>query len=313
MDKVTCKSCNEEFANDAALHRHIRKHKLHIPEYYQNYWPRYDKFDGKLIEFRNKEQYFSTDFNDRNNLRGWIQVTDQSVVRAYARAKLETRKDKKGLIYTPSQVELRTTMLPPITSYDRLFGNYYELCAELGLKNRFHVTNRILDTANPIREFQILVDNREQRPLSFTHNQTEWATIKFGDYACSDSAYSCDCHIERKSAPDFVGTYSGGYDRFCREMDRCVEAKSYMVVLVEETLYRMLRFNYMEEAFVSKTRVNPEFIFHNIRKLIQTYENLQFLFVEGREEAARIIKRIFNSNCSYKNVDLQLLYDTGAI
>jgi hypothetical protein len=311
MDKIICQGCQLEFPDEPALHRHIRKHKLKVEQYYPFYWPRYDKFSGEPIKFRNKEQYFVTDFNSRINLQKWLDKTPKDTVRAYTRNLLITRKEKKNLVWTPSQVELRTLMVPPLRFYDEVFGNYYKLCEELGFKNRFDVDARILadsDSPNPLR---ILVDNREQRPLEFPSAETEWATIKFGDYACVDDSVTCGCHIERKSASDFVGTFSGGYERFCREMDRCVAANAYMVVLVEETLYNCLRFNYLPDVYAKKTRVQPEFIFRNVRDLIQKYENIQFLFVNGRQEAARIIERLFRSQCTYKMIDLQACYDWG--
>jgi hypothetical protein len=307
-----CKVCNQEFPDDNKLHRHIRKHDLLLPEYYQTLWPRYDKFDGTVIKFRNKEQYLSTDFNSRINLRKWLETTDLPTVRAYCKALLETRRDKKALVWAPSQVELRTTLMPPIQFYDKIFGNYYALCEEIGLKNRFNLDARALVVSNNTPTFKILVDNREQLPLTFAHTETEWATIKFGDYACSDEKITCSCHIERKSPQDFVGTFSGGLERFGREMDRCVLAGSYMVVLVETTLTECLFFNYSGH-FYKNTRVNPEFIFRNVRDLIQKYPNIQFLFVENREAAAATIERIFKSNCTYKDVDLQLAYDIGKL
>jgi hypothetical protein len=41
-------------------------------EYYQKYYPRHDKYDGKIIKFKNKKQYFETEFNSRTNLRMWL-------------------------------------------------------------------------------------------------------------------------------------------------------------------------------------------------------------------------------------------------
>jgi hypothetical protein len=65
--------------------------------------------------------------------------------------------------------------------------------------------------------------------------------------------------------------------------------------------------------YAFKRKANPEFIFHNVRDIIQKYPNVQFLFVNGRKKAAEIVEKIFESQCSYKDVDLQLLYDMGAL
>ena len=60
---VKCAVCNAEFENDRKLHAHLKAHKLRMVEYYQKYYPRYDKYDGKIIKFKNKKQYFETEFN----------------------------------------------------------------------------------------------------------------------------------------------------------------------------------------------------------------------------------------------------------
>lgn len=314
MDKpVTCQICKLEFPDDTRLHKHIRKHKLTKIEYYLQCFPRYDKYDGQFIKFRNKDQYLHADFNSRENLKKWLEVSEISTVRAYCKNLLTIRKDKKGLIWTPSQTELRTTLMPPVQFYNQIFENYYLLCEELGFQNRFRHDVNSLDYLESSAPFKILIDNREQHELQFSQSQSEWATLNFGDYTCSDISLTCNLHIERKSAPDFVGTFSGGYDRFCREMDRCVAAGAYMVVLVEETLANCMRFNYLPDVF-RKTRVNPEFIFYNVRELTQIYaKHIQFLFVDGRAKAAQAIERLFRCACSYKDVDLQLLYDTGEL
>jgi len=69
-----------------------------------------------------------------------------------------------------------------------------------------------------------------------------------------------------------------------------------------------LSFQYLN--YVSKKiKVTPEFVFFNVRELIQKYTNVQFLFVDGREECVRVMKRIFFSDKEYKKYDLQLMYD----
>ena len=67
-------------------------------------------------------------------------------------------------------------------------------------------------------------------------------------------------------------------------------------------------FNYLPHVY-KKTKVTPDYILHNVRKLIQTYPHIQFLFVKGRVEASETIKKIFTCDCVYKKIDLQLAYD----
>jgi ERCC4-type nuclease len=136
----------------------------------------------------------------------------------------------------------------------------------------------------------------------------EIQTLKYGDYCLSNSKMSFNTYIERKSITDFIGTMSGGYDRFKREVERASEDGAKLVVLVEDSLPNCLNFKFL--PYVSKKiKASPEFIFHNVRQLIQDYENLHFLFVKGRPEASRVIQKLFLHASKYHKVDLQLAYD----
>jgi hypothetical protein len=307
-----CRVCKKDFPTEASLHKHIKAHQLYLAEYFQTYYPRFDKQDGRIILFKNKAQYLTSDFNTRQNLQTWIKTNERSTVRAYCKQILEERIGRKNLIWTPSQVELRTVMLPPIQCYNELFGSYYALCEELGLKNRFVVNGGVFRTVTP-PDYTIYVDTREQLPLFFPTRPAEVKTLKFGDYACSSHELTCRCYIERKSAKDFFGTFSGGVERFCREMDKAVEAQAYMIVLVEDTLVNCQDMSRQCVKYEQHRKATPEFVFHNVRDIIQKYKNIQFLFVDGRERAAAMVEKIFDSDCSYKDVDLQFLYDTGKI
>ena len=68
-------------------------------------------------------------------------------------------------------------------------------------------------------------------------------------------------------------------------------------------------FHKLKRTYKKNVRTNPQHIFHNIRTIIQEYPNVQFLFVKDRIESERVMKRIFFSNCEYKDVDLQYAYD----
>lgn len=95
----------------------------------------------------------------------------------------------------------------------------------------------------------ILIDNREQRPLSFDNLPirgikalpTEWATLKTGDYTIKDMEHLVT--IERKSAQDLYGTIFQGRDRFQREMERMQDFK-YRYLVVESTPFGFA--SYME-------------------------------------------------------------------
>ena len=219
------------------------------------------------------------------------------------------RKEKKNLIYSPSQVELRTTSIPSIISFEKKFNDYYKLCESLGFKNKYKNIENIATASIPkTKDLKVYVDSREQLPLKF-NLPTEVRGLKFGDYALSEKSLTCNCYIERKSLSDFISTISvQNYDRFCREIERAYENEANLIIVVEDTLTNALSFPYLPHIS-RKIKVTPEFIFHQVRDMIQKYDHIQFLFVKGRKESVRVIEKIFFSKCVYKDIDLQLAYD----
>jgi len=290
---------------------------MRIVEYYQTYYPRYDKHTGDIIKFKNKEQYLNADFNSRTNLRVWLKSLPQNKAKAYCVDLLTKRKKEKNLIFAPTQVELRSIMSPPIQYYNELFGDYYDLCEELGFKTKHANYNEVIQgSEDDSNRYTIHVDTREQRPLKF-NRPIELKALKYGDYAFSSPEVSCNCYIERKSLVDLIGTLSGGYGRFCKEIERSIEDGSNLIVVVEAKLVNALHFNHIRKAggvrVYNKVKATPEFVFHRLRNLSQEYPSIQFLFTDGRKESARVIEKIFTSGCLYKKIDLQLAYDLGKL
>ncbi len=64
----------------------------------------------------------------------------------------------------------------------------------------------------------ILIDSREQRPLTFTHLPSERSTLASGDYSVRGLEETFA--VERKTMADLVGSLKAGRDRFCRELHR---------------------------------------------------------------------------------------------
>ena len=313
-----CIICDKEFDNDRKLHAHLKAHKMRMVEYYQSQYPRHDKHDGKIIKFKNKEQYFDADFNSRTNLRMWLKNSPEQEVKEYCRHILIKRKEKKELIYAPSQSELRSLIFPPIQFYNEIFGDYYELCEELGFKNKYINCGEIISDSkwqNP--EYEILIDSREQRPLKFKNRNIKIMKLDYGDYAFSSPEASCKTFVERKAVGDFLGTISGGYDRFLRGVQRAIDDEASLIVLIEQKLSDVLYFNHQRKSHggrvYSKVKATPEFIFHRVRTLTQEFPSIQFLFVDGKRESARVIEKILTCGCINRKIDLQLAYDMGKI
>ena len=305
---VICKVDGREFEDEKSLHFALKGYGLNKVKYYQKYYERRDLLTKELINFKNKDQYFYSDFNDKNNMKKWLKLQSIEKAQEYCKELLLKRKEAKNLIYSPSQVELRTIMSPSVIFYNKIFNDYYELCHSIGLKNKFVspalINDEFKDKLN--QKDTIYIDTREQSWLKFDI-PFEIKTLSFGDYACSND--NCKCFIERKSLSDFISTLSvKNYDRFKNEIEKSLKNDAYIIVMVEETLSNALSFKYLPHIS-KKIKATPEYIFHNTRELLQRYDNLQFLFVDGRKEMVRIIKSIFSSKCFYQKVDLQLAYD----
>ena len=306
---VKCKVCSAEFETDRQLHGHLKCHDLRMASYYQKYYPRYDLYDGKIIKFKNKKQYFESDFNSRTSQRKWIESQPKEKAVEYLGSLIKERKEIKNLIHSPCQVELRSTKIPSILFYEK-YLDYYDFCLSIGLKNKYkNIDNITTGSACETRDdLKIYIDTREQAPLKIDY-PTEIKTLKYGDYTLSDKRLTCNCYIERKSLADFISTLSVmNFERFKREIERAAEDNAYLIVLVEDTLSHALSFNHLPHIS-KKIRATPEFIFRNTRELIQEYPHVQFLFVNGRKESVRVMKKIFFCEGLYKETDLQLAYD----
>lgn len=306
-----CKICSRPFEEEKQLHAHLKSHRITLANYYQQYYPRQDLLTGEFIEFKNKEQYFESDFNNKINFKKWAKNSDPKIVGDYCKKLLIKRKEKKKSIYPFSQVELKSAGLPSINFLESVIGDYYKFCEENNFEQKFLNINNLQLSDNLSDNFSICIDTREQLPLDFTI-PIEVKKLNFGDYCYENEEISGKSYVERKSLKDFIGTLAAGYDRFCREIERAAEENSAIIVLVESDLQTSLRFNYL--PYINRnTKVNPDFIFHKVRTLMNVYKNVQFLFVEGRKECTRVIEKIFANKDIAKNYDLQLLYDSSKL
>jgi hypothetical protein len=301
--EFNCKECQTPFLSERSLHAHIKVHKLPLAEYYVKHYPRADLLTGEPIAFKNKEKYFDTDFSNKNNLKKWLKTQPPEFAKDYCKNLLVKRINKKSLQFTPTQIELRSIMCPPVSFFVELFGDYNVFCESLGLKPRFVKTT----PCAPRKVEHINVDTREQSVLKF-NLPVQVTTLQFGDYSCDGS----NTFFERKSLTDFIGTLGGGFERFTNEIERAGVNGAKLVVIVEDTFEHAMSFPHL--PWISKKiRVMPEAIFHNVRDILQKYNHVQFLFVSGRPEAVRIIEKIYQEGIPVNQFDLQLNYDLGKL
>ena len=304
-----CKECGLRFEDLRSLHRHFGRHRMLVVDYYHKYFPRRDLLTGELIKYKARDQYFTDDFTTRTNLKKWLEQQPLDDARGYCKGLLAKRKTEKDIKYTPCQVELKSLLVPAIPYYNNLFGDYYALCKELGFENKYSFLSSIPENLSMEGAgYEILVDTREQRPLTFKDTKTTLCKLDYGDYRFIDDKKTCNCVIERKSLSDFINTISSYYDRFMSEIELSIKEESNLIILVEEKIQNAFGFKYL--PYISKKiKATPEFVFYRVRVLIQKYPQIQFLFVDGRQEASRVVKKIFASDCAYKQIDLQLAYE----
>ena len=162
------------------------------------------------------------------NLSFWIflEFITPYPIRLYVKI-LKKRVEDKELKFAPSLVEVETTeMMPPYRAYCHFFGSYEKACKEIGIEPLLYDRKKVvgLDPAKPI----VLIDSREQQPLSFKRSKSQ--KLAFGDYTLAGEDYTYT-YADRKSEGDFKSTVTVGYERFLKEIGRAVNMDCYIYQL----------------------------------------------------------------------------------
>ncbi len=304
MSEYICKICGKDGSQD----KHFWKtHKIKLADYFHKYESRYDKLTGDIIRFKSRDFYLNSSFNDKANLKTWLNQVTKSEAKEYILNYLKNRQTNKGITHSPTQVELRSLPLPGIKWIKENIGDYYDFCLEIGLLRRF--TRYTLDKKlfKDISNKVIFADRREQQRLDFNLT-TRNKSMSYGDYRMAGS----DIFVERKSLPDFFSTLGYQSERFEKEIVRAKEDNAYLVVLVEEPFENIYEYPNRSSVY-GRVKISPEVPLFHVRELLQKYENLQFLFVQDRNESSRIIELIFSAGDQIKHCDLQYLWDTNRL
>jgi hypothetical protein len=305
MDKIytydVCKLCGEA---DVLPSHFWREHHIKEADYAWTYLPKRSKLTGNLIRFKNREFYYTSDFNDKNELKKWIKENPAEALE-YSLGLIKDRFDQGKITYIPTQVELRSLCSPNVIWYET-HCDYNRECQEIGLRPRFKYKVNALRYG--VKPLNITIDTREQKALSFRKTDQILITkLEYGDYWASNSEWN-HVYVERKNLSDFIGTLSMGYDRFEREIVRAQKDNNYLVILVEESINNALGFNMLPH--ISKNiKASPDYIFHKVRRLTQEYPNIQFVFADGRAKATDIILKIYSMQEDPSLLDLQFLID----
>lgn len=300
---IQCKICSESFNNDRSFHAHLKKHNMYQAEYYCKHYPRYSLYYRQQIPFKNKQQYFETEFIDYNEFLKWENSNDAEIVKAKCLEILKKRIDEKNYHFAPFYNEMVTLNMPSLNIYKKYFTSYTAACKLLNIEPLFNKNIPTAFHSVDVSQLPILVDTREQDPLSFTNTKVE--KIYVGDYLIADKKYFTNTFVDRKSESDFLGTMASGIERFEREVQKAVELNCYLFVVIETNITTIL---INQKKYNRKT--NLEYVFHNMRNLCHKYpRHIQFIFTGNRNKSLDIIPKLLYHGKSLWQVDIQYFLD----
>ncbi len=299
-----CKKCGKKFPTERSLHAHFKVHGMTLADYYCEFYPRKDLLTRQAIQFKQKDEYFSSYFISRQNMLEWFSLADESEARDLAVKILSDRVKTKSLRFAPNEVELFFANLPPIKEYKKLFGSYTKACEIAGAKPMF-CDKLPKEWSNDFSKKKIMIDTREQRPLEFANRES--LKLDIGDYSTIGADYT-NTFVDRKSFEDWCGTLvNENFDRFRREVIRAKTQDCFLWVVIDcrmEDVYTLSK--------QGRHKPNISYISHNMRILQQEFaENLQFLFSGSRENSQSVIPKLLCLGNKTWNVDMQ--YFLGGI
>lgn len=312
IDPLTeCAICGLLFDSNKELIKHVRfDEKYIVANYYETYFPKKDLWSGEKLTYKkNAAEYLAVDFTEKDNFSKWaVRKIGEKGAALYSLEFLKKRKPVKDLKYAPSHAELKSLSCCSAIGFSvGLQGGlneYQDYCQSIGLEKRFDYN--FMPEVPYIDDMVILVDTREQQPLSFHETKTEKTTLNIGDYTSAPPHYD-NVFVERKSLQDFISTMTGGTKRFEKEIEKAGLMGVYLVVMIEEKYDTV--FNYKPPGQIRKAGGSAAF--GVMRDLMQNYKNIQFLFAKDREKASDKIKKVLSLGARVRDIDLQFNYDIG--
>jgi hypothetical protein len=301
---ITCKICGSKFKSERSLHTHIKAHGILLSEYYTTYYPRYNLYTNELIPFKNKDQYFSTYFSNNVELEKWAATADHEHVQQILLDILQKRIISKNLQYAPNHLELKLLNLPEIEIYKLYFKSYSEACRRLQVEPLLNkiIKSKFLKENKNLNDIEILIDTREQTPLKFPNSRLQ--KLDFGDYTASGEDYK-HTYIDRKSETDFKSTMTVGFERFKKELERAVAFDSFLYIVVESSIEKIIRNN----SF-SPHKSNLTFVWHQMRVLSHEFpRSCQFIFSGGRKRSENLIPILLEYGPEMWHCDIQYYID----
>ena len=302
MDNI-CKICGNEFTERS----HFWKiHKIKESDYYQNFYVSVDLLTGELLPFKSPEQYLTSDFVGKDNLKKYLESKPKEEGLLYLTNWLNKRKQLKNYKFSPSHFELRTLCYPSIKFFHSFYGknSYENLCDEIDLEVRYDYNQKL--EYNDI-EPEILIDTREQSVLDIKVNK-EIVKLDYADYSCKNNPFNV--LIERKSLQDAIGSLSSGFGRLSKEVQRAKDNNAHIIILIESKISNLFGFNHLKYI---RSEATPEYILHRIRDLLLKFDNIQICCVDGRIKASEFIINLYKLKNDPRKIDWQYYYDVKKI
>lgn len=323
-----CQVCEKAFSSTRSLHGHLKAHKITQAEYYCRHFARYNKLTGEPLPFKNRSDYFNKDFATYAQLLEWCDSAPPQEVEVYILDQLKKRIEEKEMKFAPCHLDLLQKQLPPIGIYKKICGSYSAACAQIASEPLYNkqVKKQFFASSEKFSKLNIFIDTREKEPLSFPCSQQR--KLDFGDYTVGGEDYSYT-YIDRKSEGDFLMTFGSNFERFCREMDRVVQFDSYLYIVTESDLSQIKNNNDRLKAAIAINRNKPahkrnpnmrkfasnlEYVYHNMRKLIQLYpRRCQFIFTGSREASEDIIPKLLFFGKDLWQSDVQYFLEQNGV
>jgi ERCC4-type nuclease len=141
--------------------------------------------------------------------------------------------------------------------------------------------------------FVILVDTREQSPLTFPGFVTERATLQTADYSCIADGVDLRgvVGLERKSTSDLLGCIGQSRDRFERELERLAQLR-FRALVIEASLAQVV-------AATAGRRLTPRQVLGSVLAWTFKY-NCPPIFAGDRENAAVVVATLLHHAARYE-------------
>jgi len=295
-----CKECDQSFKTLRSLHAHIKKHDMFVGDYYVKNFAKKDRYTGELIPYKNYSQYFSKDFISPENMRLWCETAPKKEVEDYIVTSFQKKLKNKNLSRIPPSTYLKSADMPDIDISKKIFGSYNKVCKKIKM---MPMLSKGLpeDFSKDHTKTKVLIDTREQNPLSFENE--EFLKLDVGDYAVTGDDFNYT-FVDRKSFQDFCATVTMGYDRFLNEIERCKSLDCYLFIVIETAFDDMDREN--SQSF---KKFKLDYVFHQMREIQAKYsDNCQFVFSGSRDQSIFLIPKILILGKKLWNVALEYFW-----